>query len=134
MSERNWETPLTSNTLEQRYEIIQQLAKKAGRRTLLARDRKTEELVVVKLLSFASDFEWDALKLFEREAKILQAISHPAIPRYLDYYELDFNNGNKGFALVQTYISGKSLEDYLKSGRSFDEVEIQQLAKAVLEI
>ncbi|OWY69189.1 serine/threonine protein kinase [cyanobacterium TDX16] len=134
MSERNWETPLTSNTLEQRYEIIQPLAKKAGRRTLLARDRKTEELVVVKLLSFASDFEWDALKLFEREAKILQAISHPAIPRYLDYYELDFNNGNKGFALVQTYISGKSLEDYLKSGRSFDEVEIQQLAKAVLEI
>ncbi|NHC35605.1 serine/threonine protein kinase [Scytonema millei] len=134
MSERNWETPLTSNTLEQRYEIIQQLAKKAGRRTLLARDRKTEELVVVKLLCFASDFEWDALKLFEREAKILQAISHPTIPRYLDYYELDFNNGNKGFALVQTYISGKSLENYLKSGRSFDEVEIKQLATAVLEI
>ncbi|AFY90485.1 MAG: Serine/threonine-protein kinase PknD [Chroococcidiopsis cubana SAG 39.79] len=134
MSDRDWETPLTSNTLEQRYEIIQQLAKKAGRRTLLARDRKTEELVVVKLLSFTSDFEWDALKLFEREAKILQAISHPAIPRYLDYYELDFNNGNKGFALVQTYISGKSIEEYLKSGRSFDEVEIKQLAKAVLEI
>ena len=63
MSESDWKTPLTSNTLDLRYEIIQQLAKKAGRRTLLARDRKTEELVVVKLLSFASDFDWDALKL-----------------------------------------------------------------------
>jgi len=134
MSESNWETKLTDNILELQYEIIHQLAKKAGRRTLLARDRKTENLVVVKLLSFASDFDWDALKLFEREAKILQAISHPAIPRYLDYYELDLNNGNKGFALVQTYISAKSLEAYLKSGRSFDEAQVKQLAQAGLEI
>ena len=134
MSESDWKTPLISNTLSSQYEIIQQLAKKAGRHTLLARDKKTDELVVVKLLSFASDFDWDALKLFEREAKILQAISHPAIPRYLDYCELDLNNDNKGFALVQTYISAKSLEEYLKSGRSFDEAEVKQLAKAVLEI
>ena len=49
-----------------RYEIQQQLAKKAGRRTLLARDIETQKLVVVKLLSFGSDFEWDDFKLFER--------------------------------------------------------------------
>jgi serine/threonine protein kinase len=127
-------TPLNHNLLGLRYEIIQQLAKKAGRRTLLARDRETAELVVVKLLSFASDFEWDALKLFEREAKILQAISHPAIPRYLDYFELNLTNGNRGFALVQTYIAAKSLEEYLKAGRNFDEAEVKQLATAVLEI
>jgi len=134
MSERELRTPQNSNVLVLRYEIIQQLAKKAGRRTLLARDRETDELVVVKLLSFASDFEWDALKLFEREAKILKAISHLAIPRYLDYFELDFDNGNKGFALVQSYIAAKSLEEYLKSGRNFDEAEVKQLATAVLEI
>ena len=134
MSEREFKKSLTGNVLASRYEIIQQLAKKAGRRTLLARDRETEELVVVKFLSFASDFEWDALKLFEREAKILQAISHPAIPRYLDYFELEFNNGNRGFALVQSYIAAKSLEEYLKAGRNFDEAEVKQLATAVLEI
>jgi serine/threonine protein kinase len=116
-----------------RYEIQQQLAKKAGRRTVLARDLETQELVVVKLLSFGSDFEWDDLKLFEREAKTLQALSHPCIPRYLDFFELDTANG-KGFALVQSYVAGKSLEEYLKAGRTFSEQEVRELASSLLEI
>jgi hypothetical protein len=53
------------------------VGKKAGRRSLLARDLKTEELVVIKLLSFNSDFEWDDLKLFEREAETLKSLYHP---------------------------------------------------------
>ena len=57
---------MDSQILGDRYQVQQQLAKKPGRRTLLARDLQTQELVVVKLLSFGSDFEWDALKLFER--------------------------------------------------------------------
>ena len=116
-----------------RYQVQQQLGKKAGRRTLLARDLQTQELVVVKLLLFGNDFEWNDLKLFEREAETLKALSHPAIPRYLDYFELDSPNG-KGFALVQSYIEAKSLDEQLKAGRSFSEVEVKQLAKAILEI
>jgi serine/threonine protein kinase len=116
-----------------RYQIQQQLGKRAGRQTLLARDLTTGELVVVKLLSFGSDFEWEHLKLFEREAKTLKALSHPAIPRYLDYLEIDLPTG-KGFALVQTYVEGKSLEEHLKAGRKFTETEVKQLAKALLEI
>jgi serine/threonine protein kinase len=124
---------MNGQVLGDRYEVQQQLGKNAGRRTLLARDLKTNELVVVKLLSFGSDFEWEHLKLFEREAEILKAISLPAIPRYLNYFELDSPNG-KGFALVQTYVEGKSLEEQLKEGRSFSEVEVKQIAKALLEI
>ncbi len=116
-----------------RYEVQQQLGKRAGRRTLLARDLKTQELVVIKLLSFGNDFEWDDLKLFEREAETLKALSHLAIPRYLDYFEIDSPN-HKGFALVQTYIEAKSLEEQLKAGRTFSEADIKQLAKALLEI
>jgi len=67
--------------LGERYQIQQQLGKKAGRRTLLARDLTTQELVVVKLLLFGNDFEWDNLKLFEREAETLKSLFHPAIPR-----------------------------------------------------
>jgi len=116
-----------------RYQIQEQLGKRAGRRTLLARDLTTGELVVVKLLSFGNDFEWEHLKLFEREAETLKALSHPAIPRYLEYLELDLPTG-KGFALVQTYVEGKSLEENLKAGRTFTEAEVKQLAKALLEI
>lgn len=116
-----------------RYEIQQRLGKKAGRQTLLARDKQTRELVVIKLLTFSSDFNWDDLKLFERETETLKSLSHPALPRYLDSFELDTPNG-KGFALVQSYIEAPSLEEHLKAGRAFSEGEVKQLAKALLEI
>ncbi|RUR86092.1 serine/threonine protein kinase [Chlorogloeopsis fritschii PCC 9212] len=119
--------------LSERYEVQQELGKKAGRRTLLARDLQTQELVVVKVLSFGDEFEWNDLKLFEREAETLKALSHPAIPSYIHYFELDLPN-NKGFALVQSYIPAQSLEAQLKAGRNFSEIEVKQLAKAILEI
>ncbi|WP_369817219.1 serine/threonine protein kinase [Anabaena sp. 4-3] len=124
---------MIGETLNARYEIKQQLGKKAGRRTLLARDVVTGELVVVKLLSFSSDFEWDDLKLFEREAETLKSLSHPLIPRYLDYFEVN-SPKIKGFALVQSYISASTLEQYIQSGRTFTAAEVKQVAKAVLEI
>ncbi|WP_066375457.1 serine/threonine protein kinase [Anabaena sp. CA = ATCC 33047] len=124
---------MIGETLNARYEIKQQLGKKAGRRTLLARDVVTGELVVVKLLSFSSDFEWDDLKLFEREAETLKSLSHPLIPRYLDYFEVK-SPKIKGFALVQSYISASTLEQYIQSGRTFTAAEVKQVAKAVLEI
>ncbi|MEH2294516.1 serine/threonine protein kinase [Nostoc sp.] len=121
------------DTTRLRYEVQQLLGKKSGRRTLLARDLQTQELVVIKLLSFGGDFEWDSLKLFEREAEILKSLSHPLIPHYLNYFEVNLPN-IKGFALVQTYIPAQSLEQYLQTGRTFTEAEVKQIAKALLEI
>jgi serine/threonine protein kinase len=119
--------------LQNRYQVEQQLGKKAGRQTVLARDLETQELVVVKLLTFGADFEWDDLKLFEREAETLRSLNHPAIPKYLDYFELETAT-TKGFALVQSYIEAKSLEQHLKAGRSFTETEVKQLAESLLDI
>jgi serine/threonine protein kinase len=116
-----------------RYQVQQLLGKKAGRRTLVARDLNTQELVVIKLLSFGGDFEWDSLKLFEREAETLKSLSHPLIPRYLDYFEVN-SPTIKGFALVQSYIPAQTLEQYCQSGRTFTEAEVKEIAKALLEI
>ncbi|MBE9198072.1 MULTISPECIES: serine/threonine-protein kinase [unclassified Nodularia (in: cyanobacteria)] len=124
---------MVSEILGDRYEVQQLLGKKSGRRSLLAKDQVTGELVVVKLLSFNSDFEWDDLKLFEREAETLKSLSHPAIPRYLDYFEVN-SSTIKGFALVQSYIPAQTLEQYLQTGRTFTEAEVKQVAIAVLEI
>jgi serine/threonine protein kinase len=124
---------MTVNLLGERYAIQRQLGQQTGRKTFLARDLQTQELVVVKLLSLGSDFEWQDLKLFEREAETLKALSHPAIPRYLDYLELDAPD-NKGFVLVQSYVEGKTLEEHLKAGRTFSEAEVKELAKSLLEI
>ncbi|MDJ0738054.1 MAG: serine/threonine-protein kinase [Nostocaceae cyanobacterium] len=132
MLEKLGESP-DDDRLGSRYQLQQQLGKKAGRRTFLAQDVTTGELVVVKLLSFGSDFEWNDLKLFEREAQTLKSLSHPSIPRYLDYFEVNLPDF-KGFALVQTYISAPTLEQHLSQGRTFTEVEVKEIAAAVLEI
>lgn len=124
---------MTSKILAERYEVQRQLGKQTGRQTLLARDLQTQELVVIKQLFLGSDFEWQDLKLFEREAETLKALEHQAIPRYLDYLEIDEPN-SKSFALVQTYVEGKTLEEHLRSGRTFSESEVKQLAKSLLEI
>lgn len=116
-----------------RYQIEQQLGKRAGRHTLLARDLQTNAQVVIKRLSFGEDFAWEDLKLFEREAATLKDLAHPSIPRYLDYFDLDLPSG-KGFALVQTYIPAQSLEAHIKAGRTFSEAELVELAMALLEI
>ncbi len=124
---------MANPVLRDRYEIQKQFGKSSGRRTLLARDLQTQNLVVVKLLTFDSDTEWDDLKLFEREAETLKSLSHPAIPQYLDSFELPLRTG-KGFALVQTYIDGKSLETLLQAGKTFTETQTKQIGKALLEI
>jgi serine/threonine protein kinase len=116
-----------------RYKILQQLGKRNGRQTLLAQDLQTQQQVVIKLLALGKEFDWQDLKLFEREAQTLKALSHPAIPRYLDY--LDINTPTyKGFALVQSYVEGRSLEEHLRAGRTFDETEVKQIAASLLEI
>jgi eukaryotic-like serine/threonine-protein kinase len=124
---------LLGEILENRYKCSRRLGKQAGRQTLLARDLKTQQQVVVKLLSFSSDFNWEDLKLFQREVETLKSLSHPAIPQYLDSFEID-TPSRKGFALVQTYIEAKSLQEYLSDGRTFSENEVKQLAKALLDI
>lgn len=116
-----------------RYQICQELSHKAGRRTLLAQDLHAQKLVIVKILQFDQGFQWDDLKLFEREVKTLQNLNHPAIPKYLDYFELETENIH-GFALVQTYIDAPSLEAAIQNGRKFSETEVIELAEGLLDI
>jgi len=123
----------SNQVLRDRYHIQRQLGQNPGRRTLLAEDTRTQELVVLKILSFNSDFRWEDLKLFEREAETLKTLSHPAIPRYLDFFKLDLGDRQE-FVLVQTYINATSLQEWIKRGRTFSEEEVKQIAKALLNV
>ena len=115
------------------YQIQTHLSKRSGKETLLAQNLNTQELVVIKLLKFGSDSKWEDFKLFEREAQTLKNLAHPAIPQYLDYFELNQPNC-QGFGLVQSYIGAPSLASCLKAGRSFSQQEIEQIAIALLDI
>ncbi|NJN88682.1 MAG: protein kinase, partial [Leptolyngbyaceae cyanobacterium SL_7_1] len=124
---------LIGQVLHDRYCIQTLLGRKTGRRTFLATDWQTQSPVVVKLLLFGADFSWDDLKLFEREAETLKALDHPAIPRYLDSFEIETELG-KGFALVQSYIQARSLQEWMQSGRTFSEAELRAIAEELLTI
>lgn len=123
---------------EHRYQLQQQLGHNSGRQTWLALDLATEphESVIVKLLAFNPQMQWDDFKLFEREAQVLKNLNHPRIPRYRDYFSLDKQTGGGlcWFGLVQGYIPGASLQQLLKEGRRFTEPQVKEIALSVLNI
>lgn len=120
--------------LQGRYQLKQKLGKNAGRQTWLAEDLSTEakEKVVVKLLAFGGEVQWDDLKLFEREAQVLKQLDHPRIPKYRDYFHID--DRTLWFGLVQEYIPGASLKELLSQGRKFTKKEIHKITVSVLNI
>jgi serine/threonine protein kinase len=124
---------LIGSQLARRYQIESLLGRQTGRRTMLAIDIQTHNPVVIKLLLFGPDFTWDDLKLFEREAEVLKSLDHPAIPKYLDFFEVELEWG-KGFALVQSHLAAQSLQQWIQAGRTFSEKDLKVIAKNLLEI
>lgn len=119
--------------LNHRYQLIRYLNKRSGRQTLLAQDLAKSDQVVLKFLLFGSDFEWASLKLFEREAQILQTLDHPAIPKYRDYFEVNLKSG-RGMVLAQSYIDAPSLQAWIQQGQRFNEAEVKGIAQQLLKI
>ena len=70
-----WEA---GQVIKSRYQLRDQLGHNTGRQTWLAQDlaSETSELVIVKLLTFGGNIQWDDVRLFEREAQILQQLNH----------------------------------------------------------
>ena len=56
--------------------------------------------VAIKALSLKGLRDWKQLELFQREAVILEGLTHPNIPRYIDYFEEDTNT-DRCFYIVQ---------------------------------
>ncbi|MBA3922028.1 MAG: protein kinase, partial [Nostocaceae cyanobacterium] len=118
--------------LSDRYQLKQKLGQNAGRQTWLASLFTNTEPVIVKLLAFGDQVQWEDLKLFEREADILKQLDHPRIPRYRDYFSVD--DRLLWFGLVQDYIPGSSLKELITSGKLFSETEVHKIAIEILEI
>jgi serine/threonine protein kinase len=118
--------------LHDRYQLKQKLGQNAGRQTWLAENLQNATPVVVKLLSFGGDVQWDDLKLFEREAQVLKQLQHPQIPQYRDYFSID--DRTLWFGMVQTYIPGVSLKDWLNQGKRFTETQVRKIAIDILHI
>jgi eukaryotic-like serine/threonine-protein kinase len=124
---------LAMPTLSDRYRVLELLGEGGSGKTYRAVDLHTEVEVAVKVLSLQGMADWKTLELFEREAKILAQLDHPAIPRYLDFFRA-LNAAEEAFCLVQEIAPGQPLTAWIEQGYSFSEKELQQIAIQILEI
>jgi serine/threonine protein kinase len=97
-----------------------------GRITYLARDIKTNQMVVIKQFQFARPMgNWKDYDAIHQEIRVLQKLNHPSIPCYLNSFDT-----STGFCLVQEYKNAPSLA---MSGHLTSE-DIQKIAVKCLEI
>jgi hypothetical protein len=116
--------------LAERYTVTEALGAGGAAATWLAEDRDTGRRVAVKVFDLGSAEDWKAVELFEREARVLAAIDHPAIPAYIELHP----PGDDGQALlVQELAPGMNLHD-ARAARTFDEAQLRDLARQILEI
>ncbi|MEO1636105.1 MAG: serine/threonine-protein kinase [Cyanobacteria bacterium J06631_9] len=129
-------TRLISNYALQ-TELSTDSKRQVGKRTFLAKDTRTQDAVIVKVIQLDRAIkmadQWTEIKLFKRETNLLQALSHPAIPKYRDYFEATID-GIKSLVLVQSYVEADSLESLMAAGKRFSEADVLSIAQQLLSI
>jgi eukaryotic-like serine/threonine-protein kinase len=119
--------------LHDRYQILDILGQGGVRITYRAQDLANNQIVAIKSLSLRRAGDWKAIELFEREAKVLAQLNHPAIPRYIDYFQVD-SDKDRQFYIVQTLAAGDSLANLVEKGWQPTTEEVQNIAAQVLGI
>jgi serine/threonine protein kinase len=113
---------LTEGTvLQGRYRIIRQLGQGGMGAVYEAIDERLDTTVALKETFFAEE---KLRKQFEREARLLARMHHPALPRVSDH----FNEGDGQF-LVMQYVAGQDLSEMLAAQNApFPEAEVVRWA------
>jgi serine/threonine protein kinase len=123
----------SGDMIRDRYRILKLLGQGGMGMTYAAEDQSSGRQVAVKVLSLRQLTDWKALELFEREARVLENLNHPAIPAYLDHFQIDLPQ-DRLFYLVQDIAEGESLADLVQRGWRANEAEVKQIAVQVLQI
>lgn len=122
------------NTLRECYCLLRRLGSYGNRQTWLAFDAQSGKRVIVKALLFAPDEQlWQEQRLIEREAQTLASISHPAIPRFCEQFDLAESEGTYT-CLILEYIPGESLTQVVRREGVFSIEKVKQLAIEVLTV
>jgi hypothetical protein len=99
------------------YEILAEHARGGFGVTYRGRRAQGGDDVMLKVLRLDRMAGWKAHELFEREATVLRALDHPAIPGWIDDFVLGVADAPEAFVLVQEFIAGETLRQVMKGGR-----------------
>ena len=124
---------LPDDVVDRRYRIVAELGRGACGITYEVEDLTNHQHVALKVLSLSQAENWQVVKLFAREAKVLQTLDHPNIPKYLNDFYLD-TECDRRFYLVRELVEGRSLADWVASGWHATEKQIEQIAVQVLKV
>ena len=116
-----------------KYQILDILGQGGVGITYRALDIETNRIVAIKALSLKRAKDWKAIELFDREAKILAQLEHPAIPKYIDSFQVD-SEIDRQYYIIQTLAEGESLFDAVGSGWKPTIDEARDIATQILEI
>ncbi len=89
--------------------------------------------VAIKQLQLSRMDDWKVVELFEREARVLANVTHPAVPAYIEFLPAD-PGGDGAMYLVQQLAPGRSLADLVASGWRADEAEARRIAEGMLDV
>lgn len=123
----------TNDLIDGRYRLLGRLGQGSSGTTYAAEVLATGQTIALKELSLKGLQDWKKIELFEREARILKTLNHPAIPQYIDYFQVDTAD-NRWFYLAQDLAEGTSLADWVKVGGRVDEAEARRIATEVLQV
>jgi len=113
------------------YTIERVIVQHAHGRMYVARDADRTK-VALKELAFVQAPDAEARAAFEREARMLRALDHPAIPRFVASFE-EGHGVHTRYYLAQELVDGESLAARLGE-HFYAEAEIIELARQVLRV
>lgn len=118
---------LAPNTvLQNRYQIIRSIGRGGMGAVYLARDQRLGHTVALKETFFTEE---RMRRAFEREARLLASLRHPALPKVTDHFDED-----GGQFIVMEFISGDDLEMLLaQRGRPFQLEQVLVWADELLK-
>jgi WD40 repeat protein/ankyrin repeat protein len=116
-----------------RYRILDVLGRGGNAELFLVEDMESGRQLALKELLLGKAADWKVVELFEREARVLAGLTHPAIPRYVAYHQIDGARG-PSFCLVQELAPGRPLTQWLDEGWRPDEAAAKQIAEQVLVV
>ena len=113
------------------YIVDRVLVSNAHGRMYAARDVDGKQ-VALKELVFVQSPSAEALTAFEREARFLRALEHPAIPRFCASFQEETGVRTR-YYLAQDLVVGEALDARLEE-HFFSEAEIAGIARQVLDV